>query len=136
MRYFAELADHPDVRNTCDERKIYSKVSLARWALNNIYWLDDDGLFPPMEYLIESQLPTLLEGLAAGKAPFTIESIVTKGRTEMPLRLASCCGLRHTPSLASILRPLPYGELPSLDFTKPRTLFHVLRTGTSPPPSS
>jgi len=89
MRYFAELADHPDVRNTCDERKIYSKVSLARWALNNIYWLDDDGLFPPMEYLIESQLPTLLEGLAAGKAPFTIESIVTKGRTEMPLRLAS-----------------------------------------------
>ena len=37
----------------------------------------------------------------------------------------ACCGLRHTLSLASILRPLPYGELPSPDLSEYRALSHV-----------
>ena len=36
-----------------------------------------------------------------------------------------CRGLRHTPSLASIPRPLPYGELPSLDLSNQEPLTHV-----------
>jgi len=42
------------------------------------------------------------------------------------------CGLRHTTSLASIPRPLPYGELPSLDLSNQEPLTHLFLEGTSP----
>ena len=61
MRYFAECANHP-VRKACRKNDKYSKHSVVRWALTNIFWLDHDSPFTPLDHPNKIQEPLFRAG--------------------------------------------------------------------------
>jgi len=54
MRYLSELSNHPDVQSQCQFKGSYDSVLWMEWAAHSIYWLEDDGCFPPLEHMREA----------------------------------------------------------------------------------
>ena len=47
MRYVTELGKNPAVMTEFAFGSQYDTTILAKWCMENIFWLEDDGLFPP-----------------------------------------------------------------------------------------